>query len=92
MRDTPPEIEDFFSRLLMKKTGAERLKMGFSMFNFARKQVEASIISSNPRADSREIKREIFMRFYGQDFTAEEQEKILPSDPVIWHCRWEYGI
>ena len=77
MTDTPPEFEAFFIQLIMKKTGAERLKMGFSMFNFARKQVVASIISGNPRADSREIKREIFMRFYGQDFTAEEQEKIL---------------
>ena len=77
MKDTTAEMELLMDRLIMEKTGAERLKMGFSMFNFARKQVVASIISSNPRADSKEIKKQIFLRFYGQDFTTEEQEKIL---------------
>ena len=77
MNDTTLEMEKLMDRLIMKKTGAERLKMGFSMFNFARKQVEASILSTNPKADGKEIKRELFLRFYGQDFTPLEREKIL---------------
>lgn len=77
MNDTPPEVESFFNELMMKKTGEERLRMGFSMFDMARKQVLASILNQNPNADPREIRRELFLRFYGQDFTPEECEKIL---------------
>ncbi|MDC4203121.1 MAG: hypothetical protein MPW13_01790 [Candidatus Manganitrophus sp.] len=51
--------------------------MGFSMFDMARKQVLASILNQNPNADSKEIRKQLFLRFYGQDFTPEECEKIL---------------
>lgn len=77
MNDTSPEVESFFNELMMKKTGEERLRMGFSMFDMARKQVLASILNQNPNADSKEIRKQLFLRFYGQDFTPEECEKIL---------------
>lgn len=51
--------------------------MGFSMFEMARKQVLASILNQNPNADPKEIRKQIFLRFYGEDFTPEEREKIL---------------
>lgn len=47
MKDTPPEVESFFNELMMKKTGEERLRMGFSMFEMARKQVLASILNQD---------------------------------------------
>jgi len=77
MKDTSSEMESYYNELLMKKSGQERLKMGFSMFDKARRQVLASIINDNPNADPGEIRREIFLRFYGQDFSPAEQERIL---------------
>lgn len=77
MKDTSPEMESYFNRLMMKKGGEERLKMGFSMFDMARRQVLASIIKDNPNADPGEIRKRIFLRFYGQDFPREKQERIL---------------
>lgn len=77
MKDTTPEIESLFNQMMMSKTGQERLKMGFSMFEMARKQVLASIVNQNPNADPREIRKKLFLRFYGKDFTPEECEKIL---------------
>lgn len=77
MKDTTPEIESLFNQMMMNKTGQERLKMGFSMFEMARKQVLASILNQNPNADPKEIRKQLFLRFYGQDFTPEECEKIL---------------
>lgn len=77
MNDTSPEVESLFNELMMKKTGQERMQMGFSMFEMARKQVLASIINQNPNVDSREIRKQLFLRFYGDDFTPEEREKIL---------------
>lgn len=77
MKDTSPEIEDRFNEMMLKKSGEERLKMGFEMFNMAREQVLASIRMNKPDADAKEIRNELFIRFYGQDFSSEESGKIL---------------
>lgn len=37
MKDTSLEMESYFIELIMKKSGQERLKMGFSMFDMARR-------------------------------------------------------
>ena len=77
MKDTSPEIEALFYQMIMKKSGQERMMMGFSMFDMARMQVEAGIRANKPNANRQEIRREIFLRFYGQEFSPEEQDKIL---------------
>ena len=77
MNDTSLEVESRFHEMVMKKSGQERLKMGFSMFNMARRQVVASIRMYKPDADVRDIKSGIFLRFYGEDFSPEDQAKIL---------------
>ena len=77
MNDTDEKTQNLFNALIMSKSGQERLAMGFSMFNMARRQVIASIMQDNPHADAMEIKRDIFLRFYGHDFSPEEQKKIL---------------
>lgn len=77
MNDTRSEIESRFHQMMMKKSGEERLEMGFSMFDMARRQVEASIKADKPDADIRGIRRGIFLRFYGHEFSPEEQEKIM---------------
>ena len=77
MKDTAPEIESLFYQMIMEKSGVERLMMGFSMFDMARMQVEAGIRANKPNATIQEIRREIFLRFYGQEFSPEEQDEIL---------------
>lgn len=77
MTDTDLLVESRFLAMMMKKSGQERLKMGFSMFDMARKQAVASIKMNDPHMSERDIKRELFLRFYGQDFSPEEQKKIL---------------
>ncbi len=77
MNDTKASVEVLFQKMIMEKSGQERMKMGFSMFDFARRQVIASIQRKNPNIDIKDLKRELFLRFYGQDFSSEEQEKIL---------------
>lgn len=51
--------------------------MGFSMFNLARKQALASIRRNKPTPSEEEIRKELFARFYGEDFSSEDQKKIL---------------
>lgn len=77
MKDTAPKTESLFTLMLMKKSGEERIKMGFSMFEMARRQIIASLQTGKPHAYKREIRKAIFMRLYGQEFTGDELRKII---------------
>ena len=77
MKDTDILVESRFLEMMMERSGQERMKMGFSMFDMARRQVIASIKERNPNAGENDIKKEIFLRFYAQEFSPKEQEKIM---------------
>jgi hypothetical protein len=72
MNDTLPEIEQKMHELIMARSGAERLRMGASMFESAK----AIIISSLPKnLPEDELKRQLFRRIYGSSlevFLAED--------------------
>lgn len=63
MNDTPPEIEERVREMMMARSGAERLVMGSSMFDAARRVVLASLPKDLPEA---ELKRRLFERIYGE--------------------------
>lgn len=77
MNDTSSLVESHFLEMMMNKSGGERLKMGFSMFDMARRQVIASIKRNTPNVDRKDMRKEIFLRFYGQDFSPDDCKKIL---------------
>ena len=63
-----------YRKIMAQKTGEERMLMGFSMLNFARRIVLSSMGKDIP---PEECRRKLFLRFYGNDFSLEEREKIL---------------
>ena len=65
--------------MLMAKTNPERLMMGLSMNKMAREMVLASILAKNPHITHNELRREIFLRFYKNDFPASQIQNILPT-------------
>lgn len=73
MNDTSPAVEKQFRMMLLRRSGAERLKMGCSMHATARALVKASISEKDPIA----LKRAFFLRFYGDEFGLKERRKIL---------------
>ncbi len=77
MRDTSPEAAARYRELLQSCTPARRLEMAFDMFDFARDLVRAAIRSANPEATKAEVEQELFRRFYGRDFTPEQQRYVL---------------
>lgn len=79
MNDTSPEMEQRFREMLMARSGEERLKMACSMHETARHLVIASLLQENPNATPEELRRGLFLRFYGQDFSPEESERILTA-------------
>lgn len=77
MKDTAPEILEHYERMLLKKSGVERLMMGFSMPETARQLMKAAILERNPGISRLELKKEIFLRFFGNDFSPPLLQKIL---------------
>jgi hypothetical protein len=79
MLDTHPDIAIRFRELMMRKSGEQRLLMGCSMYDTAKEIVRSAIYNSQPEIKDAEIKREIFLRFYGQEFSEADREKLLSA-------------
>lgn len=79
MKDTSLKIERKFRKMLLQRSGEERLKMGCSMHATARALAKASISRQHAGAEPAEIKRLLFLHFYGNDFEPEEGKRIVLS-------------
>lgn len=79
MKDTSPKMERLYIRLIMEKTGQERLHMGCSMFDAAKQIVKSAIYEKYPDITPEKMKEQIFLRFYGQDFNKTAKNKILKA-------------
>ena len=77
MNDTHPEIAIRFRNLMMSKTGQERLLMGCSMYDAAKEIVRSSIHNNHPGITEEGMRKEIFLRFYGREFSRVEREKMM---------------
>lgn len=77
MKDTNPAIEEMFFNMMMVRNGVERLRMGFEMYEMARKIVIASILKDNPEISERNMKISLFNRFYGNDLSPETRKMFI---------------
>jgi len=77
MNDTSPQIEEKMREMIRAKTPEERLKMGCSMYDFSKQLVIHSILEREPSLSPAALRRELFLKFYGNDFDPEERQKIL---------------
>jgi hypothetical protein len=68
------ETDLIYRKMMKKKTGEERVLMGFSMFDFTRSIVLSSI---SKYASPKKQRQELFLRFYRDDFKKEERDRIL---------------
>lgn len=74
MNDTSPEMAARWRELFMQRSGAERVSMGGEMFSMARRIMTASLEAQGYRG--LELRKQIFLRTYGTDFTPEVLDKI----------------
>jgi len=79
MSDTHPDVGIQFQNLMMCKSGEQRLLMGFSMFDTAKQIMLSAIRNRQPGITDAEIRREIFLRFYGLEFSPADREKLLSA-------------
>jgi len=71
MKDTSEKVERIYNEMMMKKTPEERVKMCFSMLNTARRIVLSTI------NNKKNWRKEMFLRFYGDEFSSTQKEKII---------------
>ncbi|MCK6554116.1 hypothetical protein L6Q96_05960 [Candidatus Binatia bacterium] len=63
--------------MLMRRSGADRLRMGASMFEAAKRLVRASLGNADGRDDSPAMRVQLFLRIYGPDFDAASRARIV---------------
>ena len=77
MDDTSPDMAQKVCEMLEKKSPFERLRMGFSMYRTCKCLVTRSILESSPQISQEDLRKELFLKFYGNDFDSDQREKIL---------------
>lgn len=74
--DTPPEVEAQFNRMIMELSPEERMLRCFRMFDQAKALARAGLeAEANPQNLS--MRARIFLRFYGTEYSEEEQAQII---------------
>ncbi len=77
MDDTSAEISAKIYEMLASKSPLERLQMGCSMIDTSKHLITCGILKDHPHISKKNLRREIFLRFYGSDFDPDEREKII---------------
>lgn len=76
MHDTPPDVAEAFTALMMQRSEGERAMMAFEMFDLARALMTADIRARYPSIDDDELRVQIFERTYGNDFNEDDRIRI----------------
>lgn len=77
MNDTSPSMKKKMIEMIRAKTPQERVKMGSSMYTTSRYLVERYIKENNPSISKADLKKEMFLKFYGNDFSPEKCAQII---------------
>lgn len=77
MDNTSKEMTKKIKEICQSMSPSERMLMGASMTAAYRRFVKLAILESNPQITEAALRQELFLKFYGDDFTPEERVKIL---------------
>jgi len=81
MNDTPTEIKQLYNKMLLSKSPLERLRMTSRMYDSVKKLAISGILKEGRHLDPPRLRRELFLRIYGNDFQATDREQIMEKIP-----------
>jgi hypothetical protein len=81
MDDTQAKIKQRYGEMILSKSPLERLKMASRMHDSARKLAISGILKERPHLEVSRLRARLFLRMYGNDFTATERERIIKKIP-----------
>ena len=80
MSDTTPEMAARYRAMIeARPPGGARFKIASDMFDITRSLAIASIRAERPNISEGELRQELFLRYYGVEFSPAEREKILAA-------------
>jgi hypothetical protein len=79
LHDTSPERAELYVRLLAQRSGEERFLMGREMFESSRALVSAGLAARERWTNEVELRVLLFQRFYEQDYSQAERERIVDA-------------
>ena len=79
--------------------GGDRFRIASDMFDITRAMVIAGIRAEKPQITESELRQELFLRYYGDEFSPEQRKKILAAIADYWRrkeaaqdaCAWSWG-
>lgn len=77
MNDTHPKIKKLVCQMMSRKTPEERLMMSSSMHMTSKLLVIDAIRRNNPNITPARLRQELFLKFYGEDVSYDQKQKIL---------------
>ncbi|WP_396626827.1 hypothetical protein [Luteitalea sp.] len=77
MSDTPPDVDAAFSAMFATLTPTRRVRMMSEMFDTARRLLESGIRAEQPDITDTELKVEVFLRTYRDDYAPAERDRIV---------------
>ncbi|MHB0867331.1 MAG: hypothetical protein ACYC6B_06580 [Thermoleophilia bacterium] len=81
MNDTTPDIEKRLASMMAARTPADRLRMAGNMFDTGRTLLRIGLKRQNPQLSEGQLRAQVFLRLYGEDFTKSEIMRITSSIP-----------
>ncbi|MEX0720544.1 MAG: hypothetical protein WD059_07740 [Balneolaceae bacterium] len=76
MNDTTKKAHEKQLEIIMFKTPSERAMMGIEMTDSIYRLVRNTIKKENPGLDEREVTAELFLRYYRNEFSEKEKQRI----------------
>ncbi|MFQ5737486.1 MAG: hypothetical protein ACE5JX_00600 [Acidobacteriota bacterium] len=77
MRDTPATVEARFREMILTRSPAQRLVMACRMLATAKALLCAGLTHEYGHLERAELRRHVFLRLYGKDFSETERKKII---------------
>jgi len=79
MNDTNLDVEKRQAAMIAKLSPADRLRMANSMFESGRALVRIGLKQQNESISEAQLRAQIFLRLYGEDYSGTEKKRILTS-------------
>ena len=76
--------------VLARPPGGARFKIASDMFDITRSMLIAGIRAERPRITEGELRQELFLRYYADELSLEQRERILAAIAAYW-ARKEHG-
>ena len=79
MNDTPPDVDAAFTAMFATLTPTQRVRMVSEMFDSARRHLVSGIRAEQPDITECELKVQVFLRTYRDDYAPAERDRIVAS-------------